>query len=136
MKSRMDYSKIQLFETKPIKEVKKIDYSSFKYKFMMLILAITILSIKYEIIVPAGVGLSLFIFLTKFLVDKIRNKQFNFLPEPDKNYIEMPYKIKLEAINAKVTCHPESNPIRIMRNESNRLYTFANSSGSFISLNK
>ena len=74
----------------------------------------------------SGLVLCILIYLSKFLYDKKRNEQFLFLPEPESNYIEIPYKTKLQAIDAKITCHPESNPVRIMQDESNRLYEFSN----------
>ena len=46
--------------------------------------------------------------------------------------IEIVYKNKLQAINSKVTCHPECNPVRIVQTESNRLYTLYNTSDSIL----
>ena len=70
--------------------------------------------------------------IIKFIKNKISKEKFLFLPSPEKNYIEIPYKSKMKAIDAKVTCHPECNPTRIMQNDSNRLYVFSNSSDSFL----
>ena len=85
-----------------------------------------------------GVGFGIFIsftvFLIKYILDKRNKLQFSFLPVSDNNYVDIPYKTKLQAIDSKVTCHPECNPTRIMQNESNRLYVLSNSSGSLFTI--
>ena len=133
MKSIMDYSKLQLKETKKIKVVKTYTYST-KYFMLQILILILFLSILSSYFAWYGaLLLCTCLFISKLIRDCCKKQRFNFLPEPDKNYIEMPYKNKFQAIEAKVTCHPESNPVRIMQNESNRLYVLSNTSGSLFS---
>ena len=97
-----------------------------------MILFLILLFAPYYFSFAFGGFIVFYVLLYKCIRDCVRKEKFNFLPEPDKNYIEMPYKNKLEAIDAKVTCHPESNPVKIVMNDSNRLYTLSNASNSFI----
>ena len=132
MKSRIDY--IRLSEHKK----KKIDSEKKKYKYVYMLYAflsyIIILFIGTEISVGLGIGINVYLYVLKIIIDRFKKLQFNYLPLPEDNYIEIPYKTKLQAIDAKITCHPESNPVRIMKNDSNRLYVFSNTSGSKITI--
>ena len=79
-----------------------------------------------------GIGICLLLFATKVTANLFSKEQFLFLSNKDSNYVEIVYKNKLQSVNAKVTYHPESNPVRIMQSESNRLYTLTNTSGSIL----
>ena len=131
MKAIIDYTKLKEFEKKKI-EIE----SQPPPKGLPLLIIPTILVIFYftgaEANCIIGGIITIWGAITKFIINKVSKEQFLFLPTPEKNYIEIPYKSKMKAIDAKVTCHPECNPTRIMQNDSNRLYVFSNSSDSFL----
>ena len=134
MKSIMDYNKLQLVETQKVQTVVTIKTtpSYFKSQLSVMILLLILIFAPYPFSIGLGSFIVFWVLLFKCIKDSFNKSKFNFLPEPDKNYIEMPYKNKLEAIDAKVTCHPESNPVKIMMNSSNRVYSLSNNSNSFI----
>ena len=131
MKAIIEYSKIKEVEIKKI-EIKKTPTVYIYLRFFFIIMIITLLAIDCEYGVPIGIYFVLSVYLCKFIKDKKRKEQFTFLPDPDKNYVDMPYKTKLQAIDFKVTCHPEANPVRIMQDESYRKYVFSNTSNSIL----
>ena len=131
MKAIIEYSNLKEVEKKKIDvSVTKVPHHYIQFCFIVYL--IIFICIPNFVGVPLGISLSAFIYFIKYIIDKKQKEQFSFLPEPDKNYIDIPYKSKLQAIDFKITCHPESNPVRIMQNESNRLYVFSNSSDSLI----
>ena len=131
MKAIIEYAKIKEVETKKI-ETKKTPTSYIYLRSFFIIMIIILLDLRCEYAVPYGIYFVLLVCAIKFCKDKKRKEQFTFLPEPDKNYVDMPYKTKLQAIDFKVTCHPEANPVRIMQDESNRRYVFSNTSDSIL----
>ena len=131
MKAIIEYSKIKEVEIKKI-EIKKIPTVYIYLRCFFIIMIISLLYVDCEYGVPIGISFVVLVYLFKFLKDKKRKEQFTFLPDPDKNYVDMPYKTKLQAIDFKVTCHPEANPVRIMQDESNRRYVFSNTSDSIL----
>ena len=134
MKARIEYSKtkqVDIIKIPPNQETCPPCLT----RFLLILFLISYLFIPNKYACYSGLVLCILIYLSKFLYDKKRNEQFLFLPEPESNYIEIPYKTKLQAIDAKITCHPESNPVRIMQDESNRLYEFSNYSDSLFRLN-
>ena len=133
MKAIIEYSKIKEVEIKKI-EIKKTPTIYIYLRSLFIIMIIIILRLDCEIAVPIGISFALLVYLCKFIRDKKRKEQFSFLPDPDKNYVDIPYKTKLQAIDFKVTCHPETNPVRIMQDESNRKYIFSNTSDSIFNI--
>ena len=133
MKARIEYSKAKQVDI--IKIPTEQTYPQCLTRFLLIIFLISYLIIQNEYACYSGLALIFIIYLSKLVYDKKRNEQFLFLPEPDSNYIEIPYKTKLQAIDAKITCYLESNPVKIMQDESNRLYLLSNSSGSLFTLN-
>ena len=132
MKAIIEYSNLKEVEKKKI-DVSVTARVSHQYiQFCFIVYLIIFICIPNFVAVPLGISFSAFIYFIKYIIDKKQKEQFSFLPEPDKNYIDIPYKSKLQAIDFKITCHPESNPVRIMQNESNRLYVFSNTSDSLI----
>ena len=132
MKAIIEYSNLKEVEKKKI-DVSVTTRVSHQYiQFCFIVYLIIFICIPNFVAVPLGISFSAFIYFIKYIIDKKQKEQFSFLPEPDKNYIDIPYKSKLQAIDFKITCHPESNPVRIMQNESNRLYVFSNTSDSLI----
>ena len=128
----IDYSKL-----KEVKLVEIEQRSNKKYRLSSLIVFITI--ILFQLLpgsygLYAGFYLSLILFFVKYLRNSLNKEKYLFLSQIDDNYIEIVYKNKLQSINAKVTCHPECNPVRIVQTESNRLYTLSNTSGSLLNL--
>ena len=133
MKSVMDYSQLQVVETHKVQTVTTVKTPTYyKSQFTVMILLLILIFGPYSISILIGSIIVFYVFFYKCIKNRCSTSKFNFLPEPDKNYIEMPYKTKLEAIDAKVTCHPESNPVKIMMNSSNRVYSLSNNSNSFI----
>ena len=128
----IDYSKL--------KEVKLVEIepkSQKKYRLLSLFVLINIVLLQFiegQTGLYVGISISLLLFLIKYLRNNFKKEKFIFLSQIDDNYIEIVYKNKLQSINAKVTCHPECNPVRIVQNESNRLYTLSNTSGSILVL--
>ena len=126
----IDYSKL-----KEVKLVEIEQRSNKKYRLSSFIVFITI--ILFQLLpgsygLYAGFYLALILFFVKYLRNSLNKEKFLFLSQIDDNYIEIVYKNKLQSINAKVTCHPECNPVRIVQTESNRLYTLSNTSGSLL----
>ena len=131
MKAIIEYSNLKEVEKKKIDvSVTKVSHQYIQFCFIVYL--IIFICIPNFVGVPLGISFSAFIYFIKYIIDKKQKEQFSFLPEPDKNYIDIPYKSKLQAIDFKITCHPECNPVRIMQNESNRLYVFSNTSDSLI----
>jgi hypothetical protein len=131
--SVIDYAKLQAYQ----KEIDKKEEENEKNNYTLLyqiIIVLTVLTmlIKLEPIINVYIGtlVSMITFMIKFIISKKKKEKNYFLPEPEKNYVEIPYKIKSQAIDAKVTCHSECNPIKYMRDESNRIYIIYNSSDS------
>ena len=126
----VDYSKlkeVRLVEIE-LKENKKL-------RLVSLIVLITLVSSQFYPgpgAIAFGIFISLVIYLSKYIANKISKQQFIFISQLDNNYVEIVYKNKLQAINSKVTCHPECNPVRIVQHESNRLYTLSNISDSML----
>ena len=128
----IDYSKL-----KEVKLVEIEQRSNKKYRLSSFIVFITI--ILFQLLpgsygLYAGFYLALILFFVKYLRNSLNKEKYLFLSQIDDNYIEIVYKNKLQSINAKVTCHPECNPVRIVQTESNRLYTLSNTSGSLLNL--
>ena len=126
----IDYSKL-----KEVKLVEIEQRSNKKYRLSSFIVFITI--ILFQLLpgsygLYAGFYLALILFFVKYLRNSLNKEKYLFLSQIDDNYIEIVYKNKLQSINAKVTCHPECNPVRIVQTESNRLYTLSNTSGSLL----
>ena len=133
MKERIDYSKLRVVDTLKIQTVVITkNRSYFKSQLFLMILFLILLFNRYEFSIPLGSNIVFFVLLYKCIRYCVKREKFNFLPEPDKNYIEIPYKNKLRAIDAKVTCHPEANPVKIVQDESYRSYRLSNSSNSLI----
>ena len=123
MKAIIDYTKLKEFERKKL----EIESPPPPKGIPLLIILVTLITFYFagaEANCIIGGVISIWGAITKFIINKVSKEQFLFLPSPEKNYIEIPYKSKMKAIYAKVTCHPECNPIRIMPNDSNRLYLF------------
>ena len=126
----IDYSKL-----KELRLV-EVDQRACKKKRVLSLFILIVLSLFLAIPdvygIYVGMTLSLSIFISKFIINKLLKDPFLFLSKIDDNYIEIVYKNKLQSINSKVTCHPECNPVRIVQTESNRLYTLSNVSGSIL----
>ena len=127
----IDYSKLK--ETK-IVEIEQRPSKKYRLSSLIFIFTITFIQTLGSFGLYTGFFSSLFLFFIKYLRNSLNNEKFIFLSQIDDNYIEIVYKNKLQSINAKVTCHPECNPVRIVQTESNRLYTLSNTSGSFLNL--
>ena len=126
----IDYSKL-----KEVKLVELEQRTNKKRRLLSLFVFITIVSIQFidgSIGFDIGFFFSVFLFFFKVIRNNLNKEKFLFLSQIDDNYIEIVYKNKLQSINAKVTCHPECNPVRIVQTESNRLYTLSNTSGSLL----
>ena len=127
---RIDYSKL-----KELRVVEIEKRPNKKYRLLSLFLFIVLTStqlIDGSLGVWVGIFSSLFIFCYKVLRSIVTKEKYLFFSQIDDNYIEIVYKNKLQAINSKVTCHPECNPVRIVQTESNRLYTLYNTSDSIL----
>ena len=127
----IDYSKLK--ETK-IVEIEQRPSKKYRLSSLIFIFTITFIQTLGSFGLYTGFFSSLFLFFIKYLRNSLNNEKFIFLSQIDDNYIEIVYKNKLQSINAKVTCHPECNPVRIVQTESNRLYTLSNTSGSLLNL--
>ena len=125
----IDYSKLK--ETK-IVEIEQRPSKKYRLSSLIFIFTITFIQTLGSFGLYTGFFSSLFLFFIKYLRNSLNNEKFIFLSQIDDNYIEIVYKNKLQSINAKVTCHPECNPVRIVQTESNRLYTLSNTSGSLL----
>ena len=133
MKAIIEYSAIKEVEKKKFEFVEPRT-TSLSLQISAFIFLIIFCFIPNVGAVPFGISLSILIFFIKYVIDKQRKLQFSFLPQPDYNYVDIIYKTKVQAIDAKITCHPECNPVRIMQNESNRLYVLSNSSNSLFTI--
>ena len=123
----VDYSKLVFQETK--KEEDRMGMIICCFQFLIILLTLMFLIVlPINIMVYMSFCFILIAFLVKLIVSKTKNIQFYFLPELEKNYVEIPYKIKSDAIDAKVTYHKECNPTKIMRDENNRTYLVYNTS--------
>ena len=127
-------------EYSKLKEVKlvEIEEKSRKKHRLKSLIAISVLTFLVNYIPDSsgiyfGIFISLFLFIIKVVLTKLNKEKFLFENRIDDNYIEIVYKNKLQAINSKVTCHPECNPVKIMQAESNRLYRLSNTSDSLVS---
>ena len=125
----IDYSKLK--ETK-IVEIEQRPSKKYRLSSLIFIFTITFIQTLGSFGLYTGFFSSLFLFFIKYLRNSLNNEKFIFLSQIDDNYIEIVYKNKLQAINSKVTCHPECNPVRIVQTESNRLYTLYNTSDSIL----
>ena len=126
----IDYSKL-----KELRVVEIEKRPNKKYRLLSLFLFIVLTStqlIDGSLGVWVGIFSSLFICCYKVLRSIVTKEKYLFFSQIDDNYIEIVYKNKLQAINSKVTCHPECNPVRIVQTESNRLYTLYNTSDSIL----
>ena len=126
----IDYSKL-----KELRVVEIEKRPNKKYRLLSLFLFIVLTStqlIDGSLGVWVGIFSSLSIFCYKVLRSIVTKEKYLFFSQIDDNYIEIVYKNKLQAINSKVTCHPECNPVRIVQTESNRLYTLYNTSDSIL----
>jgi MFS superfamily sulfate permease-like transporter len=128
-------------EYSKLKEVKlvEIEQKSRKKHRLISLIVILVLTILVNYIPESagiyfGIFISLFLFITKVIIAKLNKEKFLFENRIDDNYIEIVYKNKLQAINSKVTCHPECNPVKIMQAESNRLYRLSNISDLLLSI--
>ncbi len=129
--SKIDYAKLRYYKTENDKKEEQGEQYLLLYQILILLLIFDML-IRFDSIINAYVGafISVLAFIIKFIISKIKKEKNYFLPVTEKNYIEIPYKIKSQAIDAKVTCHNECNPIKYLKDESNRIYVVYNSSGS------
>ena len=125
----IDYTKLKLYETK---SDKKEEEQKIYLPLQILIILLTIILLCFGSTITANVGtfISIVAFLVKFIKGKLKKEKLYFLPEPEDNYVEIQYKIKTQAIESKVTCHPECSIIKYVRDESNRKYYIYNTSNS------
>ena len=125
----VDYTKLKLYETK---NVKKEEEQKFYLPLQILIILLTIISLCFGSTFTANVGtfISIIIFMVKFIKSKLKKEKFYFLPDPEDNYVEIQYKTKTQAIESKITCHPECSVVKFVRDESNRKYYIYNTSNS------
>ena len=132
MKAIIEYSRIKEVEIKKIDVTPKKRISPIYIQTLFIVMIITIFCLPSDIGEYLGISYSMIVYFIKFIIDKKRKEQFDYLPDPDINYVDIPYKNKLQAIDFKVTIHPETNPVRIMQDESYRKYILSNYSDSLL----
>ncbi len=125
-----DYSSLRQVDIIKVEEKKTKSYTKVIYLFPLIFIFIFLFD--YKIAISVSLGLNPLILSIKILIDRFNNVQFLFLPPftLNKNYSSQ--EKKQEAINYKVTNFDETNPIRIMEDNSGKRYSFYNTSNPYL----
>lgn len=125
-----DYSSLRQVDIIKLEEKKTKTYRKVIYLFPLILIFIFLFD--YKIAISFSLALNPSIFLIKLLIDKFNNIQFLFLPPFTLNKINTSQEKKQEAINYKVTNFDETNPIRIMEDNSGKRYSFYNTTNPYL----
>ena len=126
---KIDYDSLHQIDSFTIQ--KKTKFTEKKVILLFPLILIFIFVLDYRIGIYFSIYLNIYIFLIKFVVDKMKNIQFSFLPPFELNKINNSQEKKQEAINNKITYFEETNPIRIMEDNNKKKYLLINTSFTY-----